>query len=133
MKRYLFIAVGLIAASIGIIGVWVPGLPTTFPTLVAIWAFGKSSPRLQAALLKLPILSAAVREASMYEQYRTVTLKAKIISQTSAWLSVVLVAAVTGSWLVTGIVASLALTCTWFMVRTPLRTAEQERAATRVA
>lgn len=131
MKRYLFVMIGLIAAALGIIGVWVPGLPTTFPILVAIWAFGKSSPRLQAALLKLPILSAAVREANMYEQYRTVTLKAKIISQTSAWLSVVLVAVLTRSWLITAIVASLALTCSFFMVRTPLRTAEQEPSTTR--
>ena len=122
MKRYLFIIVGLIAAAIGIIGVWVPGLPTTFPILVAIWTFGKSSAKLQRWLLKMPLLSTAVREAELYEKYRTVTIKAKVISQTSAWGSVVLVWLVSRSLLVTIIVASLAATCTAFMLRTPLRT-----------
>ncbi len=125
MQRYMFLMVGLIATTIGLIGVWVPGLPTTFPILVAIWAFGKSSNRLQDWLLKLPILSGAVREAQAYEKYRSVTIKAKIISQTSAWGSVALTAIVTRSLVVTAIVASLALICTIFMVRTPLRTAEQ--------
>ena len=125
MKSYMYVVVGLIATAIGLIGVWVPGLPTTFPVLVAIWAFGRSSQRLQRWLLRLPVLSAAVREASAYEKYRTVTMKAKIISQTSAWGSVALVAIVTRSLVVTLIVAGLASTCSLFMLRTPLRTVEQ--------
>ena len=124
----MFLIVGLIATTIGVIGVWVPGLPTTFPILVAIWAFGKSSNRLQRWLLGLPILSSAVREAQAYETYRSVTMKAKIISQTSAWGSVALTGAITRSLLISTIVASLALICTIFMVRTPLRTAEQSAA-----
>ena len=50
--RYLYILTGGIAVLLGIIGVVVPGLPTTPFVLFASWCFYKSSPRLQAWLLQ---------------------------------------------------------------------------------
>lgn len=50
--RYLYILIGGMAVLLGIIGVVVPGLPTTPFVLLASWCFYKSSTRLQAWLLQ---------------------------------------------------------------------------------
>jgi uncharacterized membrane protein YbaN (DUF454 family) len=45
------LAAGIVAALLGTIGIFVPGLPTTPLVLLASWCFYHSSPRLQTWLL----------------------------------------------------------------------------------
>lgn len=51
MKRYLFVVLGLITLSLGLLGIVTPGLPTTPFILLTAFLFAKSSPRLYQKLL----------------------------------------------------------------------------------
>ncbi len=51
VKRWIYILLGVVCASLGAIGVVIPGLPTTPLLLAASWFFYRSSPRLQERLL----------------------------------------------------------------------------------
>jgi uncharacterized membrane protein YbaN (DUF454 family) len=60
--RLIYIAIGCIAVALGVIGIFLPLLPTTPFLLVATWAFAKSSPRLEAWLTHHPRLGPPLRD-----------------------------------------------------------------------
>lgn len=51
MKRYIYIALGLITLGLGLLGIITPGLPTTPFILLTAFLFAKGSPRLHQKLL----------------------------------------------------------------------------------
>lgn len=53
---------GLLCAAIGIVGVVVPGLPTTGPMILAASCFAKSSRRFEQRVLDLPGVGPMVRD-----------------------------------------------------------------------
>ena len=59
--RWLLIAFALLSLALGIVGIFVPGLPTTVFILMAGWAAARSSPRLHAWLWKHPLFGPMLR------------------------------------------------------------------------
>jgi uncharacterized membrane protein YbaN (DUF454 family) len=88
--RLTLIAVGCIAALLAIAGVLLPGLPTTPFLLIALWAFARSSERLYAGIMRLPILREAMIEARRFEDRRAVRPAVKLMAVATAWSSVLL-------------------------------------------
>ena len=118
-KKILYATLGLVCTGLGILGVWIPGLPTTVFILIALWAFSNSSARLHRWLTRIPILKHAVREAHRFQREGTLSTRVKFISQGSAWLSFAVVTLLTRSWTLGIILALLAVSCSIFMCLTP--------------
>ncbi len=78
------IILGGIALVVGIIGIFVPLLPTTPLLLLAAALWVRSSPRLYNWLLSHRRLGAYIRN---YRESRAIPLRVKIISVTVMWLS----------------------------------------------
>lgn len=51
MRKYLFIVLGLITLTLGLLGIVTPGLPTTPFILLTAYLFARSSPHLHQKLL----------------------------------------------------------------------------------
>ncbi|MBP9710808.1 MAG: YbaN family protein [Candidatus Pacebacteria bacterium] len=121
MKRLILIAVGLCATGLGVAGVFVPGLPTTVFVIIALWAFANSSERLYAWLLRIPVLSTALKQAKKFEEDRAVSVRVKYIASGFAWTSfvVVVLTASPGHIIAPLCVALAALACTIFMIAIP--------------
>lgn len=83
--RALLWSAGIIALALGIIGIFLPGLPTTPFVLLAAACFVRASPRAYAWLLNHKLFGPSLRD---WEQHRSIPRRAKIIGLTMMAISV---------------------------------------------
>lgn len=60
--RLIYLSVGWVCTALGIIGAFLPVMPTTPFLLVAVWAFSRSSPRLKKWLYHHPRYGETIRD-----------------------------------------------------------------------
>lgn len=88
--RAFWMALGLLAAGIGALGIFLPLLPTTPFLLLAAFAFARSSPRLHDWLLAHPRLGPVIRE---WRQHGAIARRIKLLALATMALSLTLTAA----------------------------------------
>jgi uncharacterized protein len=75
--RLIYIILGSAAVLLGVIGIFLPLLPTTPFLLVAAWAFAKSSPRLESWLVTHPRLGRPLRD---WRERGAIPARAKVVA-----------------------------------------------------
>lgn len=82
VKRYLLITLGSLSLGLGVIGIFLPLLPTTPFLLLAASCYVNSSPALYAWLLKRKYLGEYIRS---FREHRAIPLRAKVVSVSLVW------------------------------------------------
>jgi len=75
--KYFYFTLGWLFFTVGIIGAFLPVLPTTIFMILALWAFSKSSEKLHHWLYTHRIFGAALQQ---WQQYKVIPRKAKILA-----------------------------------------------------
>ena len=84
MKNVCMKAVGLVAVGLGLMGMFLPLLPTTPFLLLAAALFFRSSPRLYAWLLGHRTFGPYIRN---FREHKAIPLHTKIVSVSLVWLT----------------------------------------------
>ena len=83
--RVLLASLGVVCIALGVIGIFVPGLPTTEFVLAASFLFARSSPRLQHWLESNRLLGPTLMR---FRETRGMPRKAKLLALTSMWIGI---------------------------------------------
>ena len=119
LRQALLVAAGLLALGLGLIGVVLPGLPTTPFVLLAAACFARASPRLHRWLTHHRFLGPMVRD---WEAHRSLPLRVKWIAISMMGAMVLLSAwQFNGRPWLQGTVLALGLVGGWVVWRIPTR------------
>ncbi len=84
MKRLLLLTCGSVSLGFGVVGIFLPIIPTTPLLLLAAYCYMRSSDTLHRWLLEHPLLGLYIRE---YLEYRALRRSTKVWGITVLWLS----------------------------------------------
>lgn len=74
---HIYLVFGWLAVGLGVIGIFLPLLPTTPFILLAAWLFGKGSPRAHAWLYNHPHLGPSLRH---WNEHGVISRRAKMMA-----------------------------------------------------
>lgn len=86
-RRYIYIITGILALALGVIGVFLPILPTTPFILLAAWCFYHGSPRFHAWIVNHPKFGPIIEE---YGNEEGLTRETKIRALVMTWVAILL-------------------------------------------
>lgn len=112
--RWLLIGAGWLLIGIGIVGIFVPVLPTTVFLIAALWAFQRSSTRFQRWLWLHPTFGPPVRN---WHQHGVIPVRGKVLAVIVMSLSFVYVAVwVAEDWRVPALIGAIMLPAALYIV-----------------
>lgn len=77
MMKPIYLVLGFTSLLLGLLGIFLPLLPTTPFALLSLYCFDRSSPRLRQWVLTIPWIGPLVLE---WQRTKSIPLRAKIIS-----------------------------------------------------
>ena len=113
--RIFLIIVGCVSLALGILGIFLPMLPTTPFLLLSAAAWVKASPSLYEWLLNHKLFGKYIRN---YREHRAIPLRVKIISVLFVWLTIgyCIFAVVDEWWWAQLLMALLATAISWHIL-----------------
>jgi uncharacterized protein len=122
--RWGLFVFGMVMVALGVIGVVVPGLPTTVFLLAAIWAFSRSSPKFERWLWEHPQLGPYLQN---WYNHKIIPIKAKIMAISMMSTSIIVIAWLTESNIIpfVAVTAMLIPTAIYICTRASDRTDDQ--------
>ena len=114
--RIIYLIVGGLCTTLGVIGAFLPVLPTTPFLLVALWAFSKSSPRLKNWLYHHPRYG---RTLQQWFEYGAISVRVKVIACTAMLCSVPVVYFVSGSLIAVSVHGTIIFLTAIFILSRP--------------
>jgi uncharacterized membrane protein YbaN (DUF454 family) len=105
---------GGVAVGLGVMGIFLPVLPTTPFLLLAAALWCKGSPRLYRWLLDNKLLGEYIRN---FREHRAIPLRAKIASVAVLWATILLSAFLAvEAWWLRGVLLAVAVGVTWHIL-----------------
>lgn len=114
--RPVYLVGGLCFVAMGIIGIFVPLWPTTVFFIMALWAFKRSSPPLEAWLLNHRVFGQTLRD---WEESRSMRRRTKIVAIGSIWLCLAASSLMTHKPFVWAILAGVGIALTLYLWTRP--------------
>ena len=114
--RLIYLSVGWVCTALGIIGAFLPVMPTTPFLLVAVWAFSRSSPRLKKWLYHHPKYGQTIRD---WFEHGAVGTRVKIFAIATMSLSVPIAYVFTQNLPLVAIHATVIVLIAMFLISRP--------------
>jgi|AGTN01.2.fsa_nt_gi Uncharacterized protein conserved in bacteria len=120
-KKLSLLALGWLCVALGIIGAFLPVMPTTPFLLLALWAFARSSTHFHSWLLNHRLLGRYVAD---WERDRVIPVRAKVLSIGGMAVSLVWVTVFTAApWYAVAVMAAVMAYGAWYILNKPSRPA----------
>jgi uncharacterized protein len=114
--RFGYLALGCVFVGLGVIGAFLPVLPTTVFLIGALWAFAKSSKRLETWLLEHPRFGPRL---VAWRAHRVIPLRVKVFAFSSMAASLVLMLVTGAPWFAIAGAAAIMLIGVIYIARCP--------------
>lgn len=123
-SRWLWLALAYASLGIGLLAIFIPGIPTTEFILLAAWAAGKGSPRLRRWLEQHPVFGQMIYN---WQHGRVVARRAKLTASLAMSVClIIMMLTVTHRWIIVVAAIGMGGGALWMWSRPERITAQQE-------
>jgi uncharacterized membrane protein YbaN (DUF454 family) len=116
IRRAALLVCGTLSLALGILGIFVPLLPTTCFLLIAAWCYARSSSRLYDRLMRARWIGPYLRR---YRDERAIPERVRLASLVMMWITIGYSVVVFPNWLVRAALLLTAVGVTWHLYKLP--------------